>query len=78
MANPFSYDCPHITPDGNGRFVVGKHNGQVLGTGDADRALALVLENLPPNCGPAIHGTAAKREVSSPLHTEPRVVRVLK
>lgn len=57
---PFSHDCPYVTPEGNGQLVVGKHGGQTLGRGDADRALSLVLDNLPPHCGPAIRGTAAK------------------
>lgn len=61
---PFSYDCPHVTPDTNGHVTVGKHGGQTLGTGDAAVAVSLVLENLPANCGPAIRGTAAKLEIS--------------
>ncbi|MEZ6093178.1 MAG: DUF6193 family natural product biosynthesis protein [Pirellulaceae bacterium] len=61
---PFSYDCPHVTPNGTGQFSVGQHGGQVLGTGDADLTLSLVVNNLPANCGAAIRGTAAKLDVS--------------
>jgi len=61
---PFSYDCPHVTPDGQGHFTVATPAGPTLGTGDAAHALSLVLDNLPANCGRAIRGTAAKLEVS--------------
>jgi len=57
---PFSYDCPNVTPVGKGQFRVNGHGGQALGTGTAEAAVSLVLENLPLNCGPAIRGTADK------------------
>lgn len=61
---PFTADCPYVTPDGNGNFVVGKQGSRDLGIGDADLALSLVLDNLPAGCGPAVRGTAEKLEAS--------------
>ena len=54
---PFSYDCPHVTP-ADGQFTVGQQAGKILGNGDPEFAVSLVLDNLPVQCGPAIRGTA--------------------
>ena len=52
-------------PIGNGRFRISngswgvKSDGdRILGEGDAVQAADILVANLPPNCGPAIHGTA--------------------
>jgi len=52
-------------PIGDGRFRISNgtwgtnSNGdRVLGEKDAVQAADILVANLPPNCGPAIHGTA--------------------
>ena len=39
-------------------YTVADSNGHFLGEGDAAEAIELILQHLPPNCGPAIQGTA--------------------
>lgn len=62
---PFTNDCPYAVPLGNNRFRVyqphGKDftaEGEIVGEGDANEAIAMLVANLPLNCGPAIDGTA--------------------
>lgn len=55
---PFTMDTPYVTPSGDGQYHVFSPNGMLLGHCDADAAVRMVVENLPPNCGPAIPGTA--------------------
>jgi hypothetical protein len=64
---PFTNDCPFAIPIGNGRFRVHKtstevgeikHMGEVIGEGSVEEVVAMLVANLPPNCGPAIDGTA--------------------
>lgn len=56
---PFTHDCPVIEPQGNGRYSVYMPNSQeIIGEGTADQAVEMVVKNLPPNCGPAVNGTA--------------------
>lgn len=38
-------------------YTVADAKGKFLGEGDAAEAIELVVRNLPPNCGPAVHGT---------------------
>jgi hypothetical protein len=43
----------------NGLFRITSVDGErVLGEGDAVQAADILVANLPPNCGPAVHGTA--------------------
>lgn len=56
---PFSGDCPIIVPILQSKhFQVLNGTGAVAGQGSANEAIALAVQNLPPDCGPAIHGTA--------------------
>ena len=66
---PFTNDCPFAAPIGNGRFRVytgsapmkygdPEQMGDLIGEGNAEEAISMLVANLPPNCGPAIEGTA--------------------
>jgi hypothetical protein len=62
---PFTNDCPYAVPIGNGRFSayrssveVVERMGEVIGEGSAEEVVAMLVANLPPNCGPAVDGTA--------------------
>jgi hypothetical protein len=64
---PFTNDCPFAIPIGNGRFRVYKTSvgvgdeekrGEVIGEGSAEEVVAMLVANLPPDCGPAVDGTA--------------------
>lgn len=56
---PFSHDCPIVfCPEAGFFTVMSSDQKTVLGEGDAKRAADILVANLPPNCGPAIHGTA--------------------
>ncbi len=72
---PFTDDCPHAVPIGNGRFraysakheiVNRNHSGfdyqdtvyEVIGEGNVEEVIEMLVANLPPNCGAAISGTA--------------------
>lgn len=55
---PFTNDCPFAVPIGNGRFRAVEHTGEVIGEGNAAEVIAMLVTHLPPNCGPAINGTA--------------------
>jgi hypothetical protein len=46
----------------NGTWGVNSDGDRVLGEGDAVKAADILAANLPPNCGPAIHGTAEEWE----------------
>ena len=55
---PYSDDCPEIGHLPTSAFRVhARPSDSVLGEGNADEAVALTIKHLPPNCGPAIHGT---------------------
>jgi hypothetical protein len=54
---PFTHDTPFVRPV-QGQYEVVSASGKVLGRGNADEAADLVVVNLPPNCGPAVAGTA--------------------
>ncbi len=55
---PFTRDTPHVVPLGRGEYEVISCSGESLGRGTAADAVALVVSALPPNCGPAVPGTA--------------------
>jgi hypothetical protein len=72
---PFTADCPHATPIGDGRFraystkykIVNRSNegfnykeavDEVIGEGSAEEVIEMLVANLPPDCGPAVSGTA--------------------
>jgi len=76
---PFTSDCPYAAPIGNGRYRVYRKGdeemGQVLGEGGAHEAIAILVANLPPDCGPAIDGTADDLNES---HSYPSIESILK
>ncbi len=62
---PYTRDTPYVWVLGKGRYRVHAPDatadvpeGTVLGEGDAETAVALVVANLPEGCGPAVVGTA--------------------
>ncbi len=60
---PFSRDTPQVIPLGHDQYEVTGSSGESLGKGNAANAVALAVAALPPNCGPAVPGTA--KELSS-------------
>jgi hypothetical protein len=58
-AYPFSHDCPIAFCREAGFFIVMAIDQKtILGEGDAQQAADIIVANLPPNCGPATHGSA--------------------
>ncbi len=56
---PFTNDCPMIEPQGNGKYrVYMPVTHEVIGEGTAEQAVEMVINHLPPNCGPAVNGAA--------------------
>jgi hypothetical protein len=56
---PYTHDCPCALAVNSTLFrVIASERETVLGEGDAPRAADLLVGNLPPNCGPAMNGTA--------------------
>jgi hypothetical protein len=55
---PFTLDTPHVVPLGRDQYEVISSSGESLGRGNAEDAVALAVAALPPNCGPAVPGTA--------------------
>ncbi len=55
---PFTRDIPHVVPLGRDEFEVRSYSDEPLGRGNAAEAVAIVVAALPPNCGPAVPGTA--------------------
>ena len=55
---PFTRDTPHVVPLGRDQYEVMSYSGESLGRGDAAAAVAIAVAALPPNCGPAVPGTA--------------------
>jgi hypothetical protein len=47
----------------NGTWGINANGDRILGEGDAVKAAEILAANLPPNCGPAIHGTAEEWNV---------------
>ena len=71
---PFTFDCPYAVPIGNARFRAyirtpgmtdPESMGELIGEGDADEVIAILVSHLPPDCGPAVEGTAADSEEQS-------------
>lgn len=55
---PFTRDTPYVLPLGRDEYEVIGSSGETLGRGNAAAAVALAVAALPPNCGPAVPGTA--------------------
>jgi hypothetical protein len=55
---PFTRDTPCVVPLDRNEYEVMSCTGVSLGRGNAADAVALVIAALPPNCGPAVPGTA--------------------
>jgi hypothetical protein len=55
---PFTLDTPHVVPLGRDEYEVISSSGESLGRGNAADAVVLAVAALPPNCGPAVPGTA--------------------
>ena len=69
---PFTIDCPFAEPIGNNRFRAYKgrkdvgDRGEVIGEGTAEEVAAMLVAHLPPNCGPAVDGTAKDLKEEQP------------
>jgi len=58
---PFTRDCPYAIPIANGRFRAyypGSYGevaamGEMIGEGDVNEVILMLVDHLPPNCGPA-------------------------
>jgi hypothetical protein len=58
---PFSYDTPTVTPIlETDQYLVRASDGNEIGSGSANEALKMVLDNLPNDIEPAIKGTWEK------------------
>lgn len=66
---PFTSDCPYAAPVGNGRFRAyhasprsrnpdATGEMKMIGEGDASEVVSMLVAHLPPDCGPAVEGTA--------------------
>jgi len=56
---PFTKDCPRIEPQGNDKYwVYAPTSFEILGKGNIEEALDILIKHLPPNCGAAVNGTA--------------------
>lgn len=54
---PFTtHDCPHAIPLGNGRFRA--YSAKFIGEGTINEVIEMLVNHLPPNCGPAVNGPA--------------------
>jgi hypothetical protein len=54
----WTWDIPYIGPTKDGYMVQGPLRSQTVGpAATAADAIAMVVERLPPNCGPAFIGT---------------------
>ncbi|MGI5473356.1 DUF6193 family natural product biosynthesis protein [Streptomyces sp. CA-132043] len=55
----WTWDVPYIQPAADGRYrVSGPRRGESIGpAATPEQAVAMVVENLPPGCGPAFLGT---------------------
>lgn len=58
---PFTRDTPHVVPLGRDQYEVISCSGKSLGRGSAAEAVAMAVAALPPDCGPAVPGTAEQR-----------------
>ena len=55
---PFTSDCPFATPIGDDRFRAYSSSGDLIGEGNVDEVIGMLIANLPVDCGPAVDGTA--------------------
>ena len=55
---PYTNDCPTVTGDSPGTYIVEYRDGRKFGGLDADAAVRAVIAGLPEDCGPAVEGTA--------------------
>ena len=55
---PFTQDTPVVVPLGQDQYEIMSYSGESLGRGNAAEAVAIAVAALPPNCGPAVPGTA--------------------
>jgi hypothetical protein len=55
---PYSRDCPYARPCDDDRYRVYRRGEVAVGEGDAVAAADALVANLPPGCGPAVHGTS--------------------
>lgn len=55
---PYSGDLPHIEPVEDGKYQVSDRSLRVLGIGNIEEVVSIMIENLPAGCGPAVPGTA--------------------
>ncbi|MDX3749577.1 DUF6193 family natural product biosynthesis protein [Streptomyces sp. AK08-02] len=55
-----TWDIPYVAPAKDGRFLVsGPSRAESVGHADTvEAAIAMVVERLPPDCGPAFVGTS--------------------
>jgi hypothetical protein len=60
---PFSGDCPSAVPTKTGHYVVFNASGIEIGKGDAETAVQLLIDHLPPNSGRARKGPAYDLQV---------------
>jgi hypothetical protein len=59
---PYTRDCPVAYPIEGGKFrVMSADQRVILGEGSAAQVADILVQNLPRNCVPAIHGTAENR-----------------
>ncbi|MEV0174539.1 GNAT family N-acetyltransferase [Streptomyces sp. NPDC050803] len=67
VESPWTWDVPYIRPQSGGRFrVEGPSRSEFVGWAESvEEALAMVVERLPPGCGPAV---VSNRDV--PARTE--------
>jgi hypothetical protein len=57
---PWTWDTPFVLPDADGTYLVcGPYRNQIVGpAATAREAIDMVVQRLPPGCGPAFVGTA--------------------
>jgi len=56
---PFTKDCPSMEPQGNGKYIVYMPiSHEAIDELTAEETIEIAIKHLPPNCGPAINGTA--------------------
>lgn len=55
---PFTSDCPFAIPIGDDRFRAYSSGGEPIGEGNVDEVIAMLIANLPVDCGPAVNSAA--------------------
>lgn len=54
---PYSGDCPYAVPMKSGSYSVFDSTGKLIGRGDTEVAVQLLITHLPPGSGRAVKGT---------------------